>query len=77
MSTIIKEMYDALLEAGVSEEKASKAAAAITLYDTRFTALEQRMTALEGRMARLEWMVGTNIALTFGLLATLIGFLVK
>ena len=72
MGTILKEVYDAFKEAGVSEEKASQAAAALTQYEERFQRLEQRMIHLEGRMSLLQWMVGTNIALTIAVLFKLL-----
>ena len=37
MTTVIAEVYDALKEAGASEEKAHKAAETIAGYDTKFT----------------------------------------
>lgn len=66
MATMISEVYDALLEAGASEEKARKAAEAVAAYDQRFATLETRMVELGGRVALVQWMVGTNIVLTLG-----------
>ena len=66
MATMISEVYDALLEAGASEEKARKAAEAVAAYDQRFAGLETRMVELGGRVALVQWMVGTNIVLTLG-----------
>jgi hypothetical protein len=68
MATMISEVYDALLEAGASEEKARKAAEAVAAYDQRFAVLETRMVELGGRVALVQWMVGTNIVLTLGIL---------
>ena len=68
MATMISEVYDALLEAGASEEKARKAAEAVAAYDQRFAVLETRMVELGGRVAPGQWMVGTNIVLTLGVL---------
>jgi len=65
---MISEVYDALLEAGASEEKARKAAEAEAAYDQRFAVLETRMVELGGRVALVQWMVGTNIVLTLGVL---------
>ena len=64
MALMLSSLYDALLEAGASEEKARKAAEEAALYEARFGGLDQRMTALDGRVSMLTWMVGTNIALT-------------
>ena len=68
MAIMISEVYDALLEAGASEEKARKAAEAVAAYDQRFAALETRMVELGGRVVLVQWMVGTNIVLTLGVL---------
>ena len=46
MPLMLSELYDALLDAGASEEKARKAA----VVDTRFAVLEGRMTQIEGRI---------------------------
>ncbi len=54
MSTILKEVYDAFLEAGVSEQKSSEAAKAIANYDHRFTKIETDLLIL-------KWMVGLVI----------------
>jgi hypothetical protein len=41
MSTIIVELYDALKEAGASDEKAPAAAQALASYDNRFSKIER------------------------------------
>jgi len=61
MATMISEVYDALREAGASEEKARKAAEAIAAYDNRFNKIEQDL-------AVLKWMAGTNLAIAIALL---------
>jgi len=58
---IIEEIYDALLEAGASEEKARAAARAMTNYETRISKIESRLTLL-------EWMIGFNLAMTIAIL---------
>jgi hypothetical protein len=68
MPTMISEVYDALLEAGASEEKARKAAEAVAAYDQRFAGLETRIVELAGRVGLSQWMLGTNIILTLGVL---------
>jgi len=68
MPTMISEVYDALLEAGASEEKARKAAEAVAAYDQRFAVLETRIVELAGRVGLIQWMLGTNIILTLGVL---------
>ena len=58
---IIEEIYDALPEAGASEEKARAAARAMTNYETRISKIESRLTLL-------EWMIGFNLAMTIAIL---------
>ena len=58
---IIEEIYDALLEAGASEEKARAAARAMTNYETRISKIESRLTLQ-------EWMIGFNLAMTIAIL---------
>ena len=91
MPLMLSELYDALLDAGASEEKARKAAEAAAVVDTRFAALEGRMTQLEGRMTALEgrmqalegrmtalmWVIGLNLTLTVVTLSTVLGLLWK
>ncbi len=54
MSAIVKEVYDAFLDAGVAEEKASAAAKAVADYDARFNKIEADLLIL-------KWMVGLVI----------------
>lgn len=65
---MISEVYDALIEAGASEERARLAAEAVAQHDERFNRLDVRSEQLAGRMNLLQWMVGTNILLTIGVL---------
>ena len=58
---MISEVYDALKEAGASEEKARKAAEAIAGYENRFSRIESDLTIL-------KWMVGFNLAVTTAVL---------
>jgi hypothetical protein len=55
MSTIIVEVYDALKEAGASEEKSKAAAKAIADYDSRFSKIEADLLVL-------KWMTGAIVA---------------
>ena len=56
MSAIVKEVYDAFLEAGVSDERATEAAKAIANYDAKFNKIEAGLLIL-------KWMVGLVIAI--------------
>ena len=55
MSTIIVEVYDALKEAGASDEKARAAAQTLANYDNRFSKIEADLLVL-------KWMVGFILA---------------
>jgi len=61
MSTMISEVYDALKDAGASEEKARKAAEVLANYENRFN-------KLESDHAVLKWMIGFNLAISAALL---------
>ncbi len=62
MTTVLAELYDALLSAGAPEDKARAAAAAIADYDSRFSKIEADLLVL-------KWMTGTMLA---AVIATLI-----
>lgn len=49
-------LYDALLDAGASEEKARKAAEAVAAYEARFT-------RLESDIAQIKWGIATLLVL--------------
>src|SRR4030095_1983558 len=68
VSTMISEVYDALLAAGAPEDKARKAAEVLANYDTHFAAIEHRVTALDGKVTLLTWMVGFNLAISVAVL---------
>jgi hypothetical protein len=72
MTTMIAEVYDALLAAGSPEDKARKAAEAIASYENRFTAMDQRFAKIEGDIKLLTWMVGFNLADTVGIIFLLL-----
>jgi hypothetical protein len=56
------EVYDALREAGASEDKARAAAQSIADYDDRLARVERRLDLL-------TWMTGVNVALGLAILA--------
>jgi hypothetical protein len=65
---MISEVYDALKEAGASEDKARRAAEAVATYDNR-------LTKIDGDLGLLKWMVGVNVALSVAIIARLfLGF---
>jgi len=61
MTTMVYEIYDALKDAGASDEKAQKAAEAVADHDLRFS-------KLDGEMILLKWMIGFNLAFTCAIL---------
>ncbi|WP_411288207.1 hypothetical protein [Phenylobacterium sp.] len=60
MSTMISEVYDALLEAGASPEKARRAAEALANYETRFS-------RSDADLLLIKWMTGFIVAGVSGL----------
>jgi hypothetical protein len=61
---MISEVYDALKEAGASDEKARRAAEAVATYD-------HRLAKVDSDLGLLKWMVGVNIALSVAIIARL------
>jgi hypothetical protein len=69
MALMLAELYDALKEAGASEEKARQAAETVAQFD-------MRLGRIESRLSMLIWAVGANVAATiaaFGMLVTING----
>ena len=55
MATLLVEVYDALKDAGASEDKARAAATATANYESRFN-------KIEGDLLVLKWMTGAILA---------------
>lgn len=68
MATMISEVYDAFLAAGAPEEKARKAAEAMSNYDQRFDTVDREILKVEAEQILLKWMVGFGIALNVAIL---------
>lgn len=69
MSTMIREIYEALKAAGVPDEQASAAAGSVAPKSE--VATKTDIAELRGELTLLKWMVGVNtagIALIIGLL---------
>ena len=64
MSTMISEVYDALRDAGASEEKARKAAEAMAGVDSRHQDVKHEFATLRGEFNTVKWMLATNLTLT-------------
>ena len=65
---LIEELYDALLDAGASHEKARQAARAVATYDERIFELKSDMTDIRGILRLHSWMLGTTIALLIAIM---------
>lgn len=81
MTTMIAEIYDALLAAGSPEEKARKAAEAVAGYENQFTVIDQRLARIESdfnhRSVRMEGDFNQRFAKIEGeikLLTWMVGF---
>ncbi len=74
MTTIIREVYETLKEAGASEEKAAATAQAIQAVreEERLRRIEERLTRVEERLTLLQWMIGFNLALSTAVLVKLL-----
>jgi hypothetical protein len=65
---MISEVYDAFMAAGTPEEKARKAAEAISNYDQRFDRVEREILTVQAEQILIKWMVGFGIALNVAIL---------
>lgn len=79
MIAINKELYDALIEGNISEEKATRAARSVMneMLQDRIEALERRVGAVETRLAVVETKLETITRLLWILVAGVAGILVK
>jgi hypothetical protein len=64
VSTMISEVYDALIAAGAPEDKARKAAEALADHENRFSRIDTELIVL-------KWMVGFAVALNVAILTRL------
>ena len=55
---MLAEVYDALIEAGASQDKARKAAEAVAAYENKFGRIENDLTGIRGELNLVKWMVG-------------------
>ena len=65
---MISEVYDAFLAAGAPEEKARKAAEAMSNYDQRFDKVDLEIVKVQAEQILLRWMVGFGIAMNIAIL---------
>jgi hypothetical protein len=82
MTIMLSEVYDALVAAGVPEDKARKAAEALgggerrfdkleSLLDKLESRLEARFVRVEGEAVLLKWMIGFVLAFQAGIFVKL------
>ena len=64
MTFMVSEIYDALVAAGAPEDKARKAAEALTKN-------EDRLAKIEGELLLIKWMMGFVLAFQVGIFAKL------
>ncbi len=69
MSMMIAELYDALKDAGASEDAAKKAAKAIADYNSRFDIIDRNIVVLQPELAMIKWLAG---GIGFGVLLLVI-----
>jgi len=60
MATMATEVYDALIEAGASEEKARAAATVMAMHEPRFS-------AMAADIKLIQWMLGFNLAFSLAI----------
>jgi len=68
VATMISEVYDAFLAAGAPEDKARKAAEAMSNYDQRFDKVDLEIVKVQAEQILLRWMVGFGIAMNIAIL---------
>ena len=71
VSTMISELYGALISAGAPEDKARKAAETLANTDNRFSRLDGAVLKLESELVLVKWMVGFGIAMNVAILSRL------
>jgi predicted component of type VI protein secretion system len=62
MAVMVAEVYDALREAGVSEDAARKAAEAVAQSDSRFVTVEAQLARIDERLGSLAERIVTKEA---------------
>ena len=92
MTTMIAELYEALVDAGASEDKAKEAAQVLSTenlatkgdiakLDQRLSELDQRLSPkvvkLDRDMAVMKWMLGTTMAGVAFILAAVVSMVIK
>lgn len=71
MSTMVIEVYDALREAGASEEKSRRAAEVMAGVDSQHQDIRHEFAVLRGEFNTVKWMLATNMTMTLLVLGKL------
>jgi hypothetical protein len=87
MAVMMGSLYAALVKAGAGEDEAKRAAEEVANFELRLNTLESKIDRLDSKFdsrfqaveARfdakftlLSWMIGTNMAITLGVLALIL-----
>jgi hypothetical protein len=72
VTAVVKEVYEAFEKAGVPEQDAWDAAAALSSSEERFDKIDLRCERLEAELRRHRWMIGVVIALSVCILLKLL-----
>lgn len=67
MALMLSSLYDALLDAGASEDKARKAAEEAAAYDTRLPAIDAKLDRLQTHVSVLQWVASVGISVMLAL----------
>lgn len=62
MTTMIAELYDALIAAGSPEDKARKAAETVAACENRFAGFDLKLSEIKGDLTLVKSMLGLIIA---------------
>lgn len=62
MSVMNKEIFEALIDAGASSDKASEAAKSVADYKEDISQLNQKLAVIRGDLTVIKWGVGLIIA---------------
>ena len=64
MTTTIKEIYEALIDAGANDKKATAAAVASADYDSRFHRFATNLEEIRSEQHVIRWIAAFNLAFT-------------
>jgi hypothetical protein len=74
MPLMSSELFDALVEAGASDEKARKAAEAAAAYESRFGRIENDIALIKSGIQWLQVLLGVHMTMTMLILGKLFIF---